>query len=347
MQGALAVDLGLLTIDSNHGRKHVLKQVKSILKLKSLQESVPWLRLTLPSNSIRLLQEVSAYPSQDWIYSQLANTDLKSLYSAKDISRQIDQILSVGTVEMATGCEDILWEDFESQPKVDEIHSSAPLADSLKRTLLLILVRPNLRSIAMPIATLLEEKEIQIKANAIYILPENIQSLTPEHLPKILSGKIHAASDVESICDLIDPLDVWNHVDETMDLNFSIQLMCRRLLKADNNYQGWKSIPKFSIGDQFRNSLNLWSAGPNSEYGKIALEKAASTILRHANIQISVFTTTGAPGAEPRRRDHDKATAMRVHVTESHQALRLMLWELHDKSFELANIGPKFELKIC
>ena len=64
------------------------------------------------------------------------------------------------------------------------------------------------------------------------------------------------------------------------------------------------------------------------------------------NVEIHDFRESEAHNSPARRRTVDGAVGKRVHITESHEALRLMFWARVGGVIEFAAVRGKFDLVI-
>jgi hypothetical protein len=97
------------------------------------------------------------------------------------------------------------------------------------------------------------------------------------------------------------------------------------------------------------------NTGPNGTHASSVRETCARIILRRPKYQVVPFLTRPASkkGKWEQARRTDGARAYRTHIAKSHEALRLMYWDLRSISgdrpgsfIEFANVGARSELVI-
>jgi hypothetical protein len=152
----------------------------------------------------------------------------------------------------------------------------------------------------------------------------------------------HAAKLPANIDELMDAAQVWTSATCEADLHFAISLAARGIVRQT----GGLPPRTFRIGSSFLTSLQRHGGVGGGEFAKTTLSKCAQVVARSDNLEVRDFRDGAASTSPTRCRARDGARARRVHVTDSHEALRLMFWELDNSNIEFANIGTKFELLI-
>jgi hypothetical protein len=159
-----------------------------------------------------------------------------------------------------------------------------------------------------------------------------------------------AIGNVEGIIDLISVPSalvseygsklIWNSASEERSLYFAIAAKAMLLVKANGGNMDSSALGSFKIGPRFISSLQDNQALGAGRYGSITHELCAQLVSGLCN-------RYQRPMGRPNQiiRGTDGARAMRVHLTDAHEGLRLMYWST-DSGIEFANVGPKMELEI-
>jgi hypothetical protein len=163
----------------------------------------------------------------------------------------------------------------------------------------------------------------------------------PIETPREVSVEIRQVRNFEDLCSILDPECLWVLADSPVAAKAAIQLHCRNELKQSGGYQRWDSIPKFRLGEGFFESVKR-----NPQSSSVIFRKSSLLILDSPNIESRPLMSSEEANAKQVRRERDGALAFRLHLSKSHEAMRLMYWRLVDGTKELANVGPKAELII-
>jgi hypothetical protein len=99
----------------------------------------------------------------------------------------------------------------------------------------------------------------------------------------------------------------------------------------------------FGIGRNFISSLRVNQCLPGDRYGSVCLASILAVLCADNTYEIKVF---GINEQSKEPRTHGEFSAYRSHITKGAVGLRLMFWKRNDGFIELANVGPKQELKI-
>ncbi|MGG4603533.1 hypothetical protein ACLPHM_01945 [Paenalcaligenes sp. Me131] len=99
----------------------------------------------------------------------------------------------------------------------------------------------------------------------------------------------------------------------------------------------------FDLGDNFVDSLREHQCLPGQNFWGSCFSSIVAVLSRDPAYEINIFSKTGKCD---KQREHGRYKAYRSHVTKGGVGLRLLFWQDDDDYIELANIGPKHELKI-
>jgi len=331
------LDPSILAIRETAETKSLRRQLKTLFEINEILDDGIF-DVLLPTTTTRVLQDANCYPSQKSVSTTLASAGLSGVYSVQDVCSKINRLLSVNSIESWMGINEVAWDGFDSAPPAE---MGLDHTESLERVLTLLLVHHHPETKAGSIISQCDAEVFAARAKIHDIEPDNFRSLK---LPATVNGEITILPNVGNAIDSLVPLRVWENATSARDVKFAIQLQCRKLLFEDGVASTWKKLPPFLIGEGFLESLKTWKAYGAAEYSSTVLNICASVAIRRSNIVIDDFLDASMMAC--RRRPADNAWAKRVQIFNSHEALRLMLWEKDSKLFEFANIGAKKELYI-
>lgn len=341
----VALDPRVLSLNSCMDKNTIAARVTSIRKWREIQSKFPWVQILLPKSATRILQKIGAYPSPNSVRAALEMSNLSHVYSPNDLSRQIDEILWSAHLEENLVAEDALWSDMSVTPAF--IETLADLNDETHRMLVLILINEHCceTSKKVSFASTVGSKELEVSAQADLVMPDTVPGFGPGDLPKSIAGKVSHFVSFEDVLDKLDPLQAWCLSDTNESAKLAIKLKMREIMKKNNEYSNWQSVPEFLVGEEFIWSVKRNQAGGNGAFASVTQEACAFAALRIAALGAEPFRAS-ENSEEQRIRMSDKAKALRAHITGKGTGLRLMYWERQNKRIELANVGSKFELKI-
>jgi hypothetical protein len=177
------------------------------------------------------------------------------------------------------------------------------------------------------------ESLVHVKGNA-----GGLDSSSVLEVPFAVEGTVPAISSIADINKLVDPHELWESCERPEEFCFAIAMGCVQIQTSAGAEATVKSIPQFSLGSEFVDSLTKHQCGPRQAYSRVVWAACCKAVL-----QPTILGPMGRP--RQRVRTVDGAKAFRMHVTKRHEALRLMVWK-SDSIFELANIGNKKALHI-
>jgi hypothetical protein len=140
----------------------------------------------------------------------------------------------------------------------------------------------------------------------------------------------------------LDPLAVWREAETTTALRWAIQGEAERIARVS----GRTSVKEFLIGTEFLRLLREHQCLGEGRYSSLVLTKCSQVVADLGNVEVHDFRESEAPSSPARRRAIDGAVGKRVHITESHEALRLMFWARVGGVIEFATVRGKFDLVI-
>jgi hypothetical protein len=173
-------------------------------------------------------------------------------------------------------------------------------------------------------------------------------------VPCTAEGTVETARSYYELVECLGPDTIWSNAEGPQSVHLAIGLEALRILKEMDSDATIRCVPSFAVGTAFWDSLNCNAAGSRGAFGATVRECCARVLLGQSKSMASPFRVRppSKRGKWQHAERHDGARGFRTHITKSHEALRLMYWEL--KPFvgssgpiiEFANIGPKHELVI-
>jgi hypothetical protein len=312
-----------------------------------LQLRHPWLGFSLSRSAKQIVVETGLYPAFHAIKASLGKAGLSSVFSANDISAQVNRLLDSLDLEALTPVEDVLWDDACCRPALKYSSVETRLQTELTRIVVVLAIASRLEGSHSSVVALASPQDsgiLALRCTVDVVIPEEVGVRVLGEVPCIVESEVSVVREAEDLYDLVDPQGVWTAAVTAGDLKLGISLRCRERMQASGIYAGWASIPRFYIGEHFVSSLRPCQAHCDGPHARVVLDRSAMVVLRTENIDIKPFVDREG---KQRFRGKDAARAYRVHVTTEHEALRLMLWQRPDGFFELANIGLKAELEIA
>jgi hypothetical protein len=158
-------------------------------------------------------------------------------------------------------------------------------------------------------------------------------------LPIDVQADVSLLSSVKSLISADIATLAWASAEDPEDLHFAIGLRALAALR-DAGAANVGRVTSFGIGPSFMESLRANQCAGSGRMAAITLELCAQIVANRCNRFVG-------PMGRPRQtvRESDGALGWRVHLTDSHEALRLMYWD-GPAGLEFANVGPKAELVI-
>jgi hypothetical protein len=286
-----------------------------------------------------VLYDNKCYPDFEIISEFLAEMQLLGVFSPNDVLSAYQTILDRSTRIEPLGGDVVDYVDFNCEPPLPDNLFPSALAAEIKRNLLVIGIAAETEfvAVALGLPAAAVPARLQIDGSVRLALPS---SDSPNAVIDVLSTGIPVLHSPSKL--LVDDWSgsLWADAASAYDFHLAISiratLLCReRLASATAD-----DLRKFSIGPEFVQSLVAHQAAKSGRFAEIVLNVCAQLV---AGVCNRFKRHMGQPAKIVRSRDNAKA--MRVHLTDSHEGLRLMYWE-NDQKIEFANIGPKFELMI-
>jgi hypothetical protein len=306
------------------------------------------LRFYMLEDASNLLASEGLFPVASSISELLDRFALRHVYSAEDIRRSINDILSrAERLENLSRVDFFVPTKFTSVPDV-LVGRAGALREGLELTLLHVGLTQKLGSFRSLLASLIAGNSLRQSVEIVADLDDiDPPGSSKDRMIIGLNASILAEPTVSSFVDNLSPDDLWLHAEDTEQIVQAIKLRARELRHASGCHDPEANCRRFRIGEQFHVSLNACQAASDGRHAGTTLETCARIVANMPKNEITrFFRPTGGRKNEDVTRASDGATAWRTHVGKDHEALRLMYWVLADESVELANVGPKNDLVI-
>lgn len=187
------------------------------------------------------------------------------------------------------------------------------------------------------------EPELQYLSVSTEIVEFEWQSNSDDrdiHQPFAIDDRVSVFFSRIGMLESIEPLSLWPATVDISAAYNAIDCCIARLVAAGTSQELRIS---YSIGESFLRTAQKWQCGYEGRHAFTLIESCARIVLGIPKHEVKPFYD-GASGRQKIR--DDGALALRTHITKRGAGLRLMLWELPDKTIEFANVGDKDELQI-
>ena len=349
MRPVVALDAALLAIpNSASDAQEAQRILDSVIDWSGCVATNSPVRVSQLSDTLDTLAELNYFPNLPDIDALLAMFRLKHVYTGEDIRRSINTILDRAPhfgslfgreVKRVIFCEtapDVFGGyDGPLRPMGQRTVASAISADIFPQS------EPGDLLFAALGARSLCPDRIQVQCD-VEELRMSVQR-DDLHVPFGVYGALRLTSSPQDVLLRLTPEVVWNRAEDAFDIHLAVSLEAFKILKKMKPKAGLAEIPFFHVGTEFYRSLMVNSAGPTGPLAHIVREACARLVLAHS--KYSVRPLRGS-SRKQKVRSSDGAEAFRTHVTKHHEGIRLMFWSMKSKMIELANIGPKNELRI-
>jgi len=295
----------------------------------------------VPPQTEDFLRKSGFFPAYEAVDRVIASLNLRHRYAPQDLIGPINGILQQALGRMYCCVKDTDHEDFTSTP-AQPWHAEPNLNYQSQRAVVSARIEQILHDIppALAFASDIPKGSVQFASELTIVDPNSLPGLSPEQLPKTITGQVTVVSDQEDVFGSIRAVEHWASADNNTEIKFAIQCRCRERLINVGTYTKFAEIPRFYVGSDFYESLRASQASGRGPYASVTLDACADAVL--GTIEWKDFRKNLRVG--------DNAKPLRAHITKAGVALRLMAWERPMKNtkgiLELANVARKFEEEI-
>lgn len=305
------------------------------------------------SDTVDVLAAGNYFPSGPNVRALLELFALHTVYSPEDVRRAINTILDRAShfIE-AIGIEVTACSDFVSDPNLERFAGEQALFNSASLAMCSVLSAGPLVGVKVPFMASgfpTSDHEIRIRA----LVDSASQLVVPAEVPVFFQtpysvvGSVKIIDEVSEVAVALGSRFLWRRAATARELHLAIATKIVELSRASGTNATLRDVPRFAIGSEFvASARRIGAAGERGIYSDTVLETCARVIMGKPKYPILDFRMTKSKSSPVHSRQWDQARGRRTHVTKSHAAIRLMLWECAGGSIELANLGVKSELLI-
>jgi hypothetical protein len=315
--------------------KATIKLVEDLYRINAFLDKVSCIQFNTPKNILEILIDCGLYPSEKIFKKNLILQNLTEVYSSRDITNLIHQIIEKSkeyTSDIEVEIKHPLIEPEKNHPQLtrndyisNELFMISLLNESSKDgfTNIISCNTPNKNPINIRAELIrIIDKSGQLEDKPNYVKTINILNSLDDFLFSIGSEKLY--------------LNAQNHDAYLAAIN----LKALELLKeADSTF----ILKPFTFGKHFFTSLFENQCGPNEKFGSVCFDTIARVVAGMPKYELKPFRISAA-SQDQKNRNGD--LAFRTHVTKSNEAIRLMFWSTTCGRIEFANVGNKQDLDI-
>jgi hypothetical protein len=308
-------------------------------------EPIKGIAVLYSSLALEHLSGTGRFPAQPYLTRVLESTQLIHVISSRQMATNIARFLS-----NATAVEDLcpisfgLLEYTSADPDVLSEIRAPDLRHLSRETAAFMSV--NCEALSSQETGLLYAYNRQKASSQKVRLATEILGLEPAELEQKIGKRVERNISILSVpsayCGGLDALSVWRTAATAAELRWAIQCQAERL--AHENAR--TSLKDFRIGTEFLTLLRQNQCLGEGRFCSVVLSKCSQLVAGLENLDVDDFRESEAPDSPPRKRIADGAIAKRVHITDRHEALRLMFWLRAGDIIEFASVRGKFDLMI-
>jgi hypothetical protein len=334
---AYHLDTALIAIP-NYGLDH--DQAEQIIERafafsRAVASHAP-IRFVVSSNAEECLWSCGCGPDHAVVGEFLDMLELSAVYSANDVAKTYQTLLDRSARADEIGLSEVTtFSSLEVHPALPRGATPVDLFRETERVSATVAYGQSIGSLNgmvpgwSPLTVNSARVAVEIEAtNAVGIEPFVVAETTD-----------YLASPA-ALVELEKSWEVWRLADSPQAYHLAIALRASEIIRQGGPVGATSDLKKFSIGADFPASLARNQCAGEQPFSGACLTLCGQIISDRCN-------RFQGPMGRPNQtiRSFDGASGWRVHLTDAHQALRLMYWNLGN-SLEFANVGPKFELLI-
>jgi hypothetical protein len=328
---AIHVDPSLLTAPLHAGSRDEARDLIGRLNEVSSYLTRDLLTVSRATDCSEVLATAGVFPAYSSVEQLLLKHNLADEFGAGDVVRMINNILD--RAQPALEALDAEAVDLSSCTLTPQIWTGAAglLEDACQRALATVRHVNAVRAgqvVAASVWPHCAPATGAIHVNAV----ADIDSASGAHvtLDAQVVGEPPLVRKLDDMASSVVALDVWAAAASPRDYHLAIALRASAIA-----LKPLSSLPSFTVGSAFPDSLSANQAAGGQSFASIALDVCAHVLAGQPKYEVNDFGQSRRDGAE----------SLRTHVTKGNPALRLLMWT-KDAELEFANIGPKNELAI-
>jgi hypothetical protein len=339
----VCIDTALLAIpnfaESATSAEELIDRAFSISRSITEKNSI---RMLISSIAEQILWENNCAPEISVITDFLDIMELREFYSPKDVQQAYQTILDRATrFENLDVCEVDKFADPCFDPDLPAGVTPKALIRETARTLLNVCYCSQQGHYCAAVVGL-AAGQIKGDVNATALVESSFPSRVGLRAPLPINGVVHILSSLKDFTQDGWPERLWAKARDEIDYHFAIAMRAISILKKSGKECNIGSLLDFTIGPDFVSSVRANQCSGEERFANLTLDVCAQIV---ANCCARFRRHMHSKDSRKIHRAYDNASAMRVHLTDAHEALRLMYWDA-DGCVEFANVGPKAELKI-
>lgn len=335
----------LWIIDGSDRDNSEIEEAISKAALWLQPEPIKGIAILYSSLALERLSEAGRFPAEPYLTRVLEHAQLTHVISPRQIAANIARFLSnASALEDSCPVSFGLFQNTRTEPDIfSEI--LAPDLQQLSRATA-ALMSANCEAISAPENSLIYAYNRQQVSFQKVRLTTEVLGLEPAALEHKIGERIERDISIlrvpSAYCGSLDALSVWRTAATAAELRWAIQCRAERL--ASEN--GRTSLRNFRIGTEFLALLHQHQCLRDGRFCSVVLSKCGQLVAGLENLEVDDFRESEAPDSPPRTRVVDGAVTKRVHITDHHEALRLMFWLRTGDIIEFASVRRKFDLII-
>jgi hypothetical protein len=349
MTPSLALDPALLAIAAiTKNEAQVAAAIGAIASIAQELRAGCECRIHILADSCTLLADAGLFPAPMAISKMLADFGLSHVYTAEDIRRAVNDVLSrTRHLETLSEIDFMIPTSFIAAPEIRGTREG-PLREGLELTLLHVAFAARVchpKLVQILIADMLISREIKITADLENIDP----ALKPDGTTNLVGFEslVWTAASVEQFLQDLVPEIVWQNAEDASEFSLAIKIGAHQTRRLAGCPSPKSNCETFTVGPHFVESLGRCEATGNGRHASSTLAACARIVARMPKEQINALVRkTGAGKKKEQVTRPDNALAWRTHLSKRHEAMRLMFWKKADGTIEFSSIGPKSDLEI-
>lgn len=316
----------------------LLEQIQGLIELNQLMNNGN-LTPVLENGMIDKLIARGSYPAEGIFKNNISKCGLTE-YSAKDVAKTVNSILNRALLcESEIPDRALEWRDREFVPVFSHIESDrqaelhgliegAATANKIEKYDLAVLFYCAINKF----------REVSVRGFITCAYPE-----LGFDLPYYFDESVSIFESYKQYISSLDYYAIYARATGPDSLKFSLYVGALQRLHQKGMPLSKVSYDQIYIGTRFWESLKINQCLPDQGFAHATLDAVVDVLASYKSDRPKIFETSAGSGEA---RTKDRCHAYRVHVTKSGVALRLMFWIDSEENIELANVGPKQELKI-
>lgn len=302
-------------------------------------------KLLVVSRAVEELTTLGYFPAEPHVRAVLSSLGLSHVISARQLARDIARFLAnLQSIEDESGLKDVLCDRVDIEPDIFQGITHDQLLNLSKACMYFtacVSAISELGPFSYRYAFCRSDGVSRVvQVTGVPLLAEPARLVDELNVGWPFDVWVVAAP--QQLTETMSAQDTWRFARSAGDLEVAIRLEAGLVAAA----AGQVALRRFVVGQQFLASLEACQASGGARFAPLVLRKCAMIVADAPNVDVQNLRVLPASDSAVRCRESDGALARRVHITKSHEALRLMFWEHGDGTLEFANVADKFDITI-